>query len=60
MSKGMNWNNLSIPKKRGYAVYRKPVVLNGKLEPVTRMKFFIDSQIPIFSSEDCTLFEEGM
>ena len=59
MSKGMNWNNLSIPKKRGYAVYRKPVVHNGKLGPVTRMKFFIDSQIPIFSSEDCTLFEEG-
>ena len=59
MSKGMNWNNLSIPKKRGYAVYRKPVVLNGKLGPVTRMKFFIDSQIPTFSSEDCTLFEEG-
>ena len=29
MSKGMNWNNLSIPKKRGYAVYRKLVVQMG-------------------------------
>ena len=59
MGKGMNWNNLPIPKKRGYAVYRRPVVVNGKMGPLTRMRFFIDSQIPIFSSEDCRLFEES-
>ena len=55
--KGINWNDLSIPKKRGYAVYRKPVVVQGKMGPVTRMKFLIDSEIPIFSAEDCTLFD---
>ena len=58
IAKGMNWNDLSIPKKRGYAVYRKPVVANGKMGPVIRMKFVIDREIPIFSAEDCTLFEE--
>ena len=58
VNNGMNWNALSIPKKRGCGVYRKPVVVNGKMGAVTRMKFFIDLQIPIFSSDDCTLFEE--
>ena len=55
--KGQNWNNLSIPKKRGFAVYRKPVVISGKFGEVTRMKFLIDSEIPIFSADDCTLFD---
>ena len=58
LNRGMNWNELDIPKKRGVAVYRKPVVANGKMGPVTRMKFCIDCQIPVFSSESCTLFEE--
>ena len=55
--KGQNWNNLATPKKRGYAVYRRPVVVNGKLGPLERMKFIIDDNIPIFSSEDCDLFD---
>ena len=58
MDKGMNWNDLSIPKKRGFAVYRKAQVVNGRLGPVTRMRFTIDDQIPIFSTEECRLFEE--
>ena len=58
VNKGKNWNELDIPKKRGIAVYRKPVVTKGKMGAVTRMKFFIDREIPIFTSDSCTLFEE--
>lgn len=55
--KGQNWNNLTTPKKRGYAVYRRPVMVNGKLGPLERMKFIIDDNIPIFSAEECSLFD---
>ena len=51
-------NTIDIPKKRGIAVYRKPAVTKGKMGAVTRMKFFIDREIPVFSSDSCTLFEE--
>lgn len=55
--KGHNWNDLATSKKRGCAVYRRPVVVNGKFGPLERMKFIIDDNIPIFSSEECDLFE---
>ena len=57
-NKGINWNDLDTPKKRGFAVYKKPIVKKGKMGAVTRMKFFIDRKIPIFSSDCCTLFDE--
>ena len=55
--KGINWNNLPVPQKRGFAVYRRPVVIQGRMGPVTRMKFMIDANVPVFSAENCTLFE---
>ena len=55
--KGQNWNDLSIPKKRGFAVYRKSVTVQGRMGPVTRMKFLVDSEIPVFSADDCRLFD---
>ena len=51
-------NTIDISKKRGVAVYRNPVVTKGKMGTVTRMKFFIDREIPVFSSDSCNLFEE--
>lgn len=55
--KGFNWNDLSTAKKRGFAVWRQPVTVNGKFGPVERMRFVIDEDIPIFSAESCTLFD---
>ena len=34
----------------------RPVTVNGKFGPVERMKFIIDDDIPVFSSEECNLF----
>ena len=56
--KGHNWNDLSTQEKRGTAVYKIPVVKKGKNGDVTRMKFVIDPDIPVFSSDSCTLFED--
>ena len=55
--KGCNWNDLPTPKKRGFAVWRRPVTVNGKLGPVERNRFVIENEIPIFSAESCTLFD---
>jgi len=57
-AKGQNWNNLPTPKKRGYAVYKCPVVIQGRMGPVTRMKFLIDEDCPVFSADDCKLFDD--
>lgn len=46
LQKGVNWNDFSIPEKRGACVKKVEKVLeNGS----TRMKFEIDREIPIFS-----------
>ena len=50
--KGHNWNNLETVEKRGFCVYRREVVVEGRQGPVTRMKFLIDRDIPIFTSPD--------
>ena len=50
--KGHNWNNLETVEKRGFCVYRREVVVDGRQGPVTRMKFLIDRDIPIFTSPD--------
>lgn len=50
--KGRNWNNLATAEKRGVCVYRHEVVREGPNGPVTRMKFFIDREIPVFTSPD--------
>ena len=54
--KGHNWNNLSTQEKRGTAVYKMSVIKKGRNGDVTRMKFVIDENIPVFSSDDCKLF----
>lgn len=55
--KGINWNDLYTPKKRGYAIYKKPFLIKGKdNEEITRNKFIIDDNIPVFSSDECDLF----
>ena len=50
--KGRNWNNLSIPEKRGVCVYKREVVVAGRQGPVKREKFVIDSEMPIFTSPE--------
>lgn len=55
--KGINWNNLYTPKKRGYAIYKTPFIIQNKDgEEITRNKFIIDENIPIFSDSECDLF----
>ena len=57
--KGANWNDLSTPKKRGYVVRKCPIEVQGKYGPVTRMKFLIDEDTQIFSSDEGKkLFDE--
>ena len=50
--KGRNWNDLETAEKRGVCVYKQDVVVNGKCGPITRRKFVIDHEIPIFHSPD--------
>jgi tRNA(His) 5'-end guanylyltransferase len=57
-AKGHNWNDLSTAEKRGTAVYKVPVKRDTVYGEVTRMKFVIDENIPIFSADDCTLFTD--
>ena len=56
--KGHNWNDLSIPEKRGTAVYKVPVKKSSPYGDVVRMKFVIDEEIPVFSSDRSTLFSD--
>lgn len=45
-----NWNDLSIPEKRGTCVIYNDVVVTGKDgQPINRRKAVIDYNIPIFS-----------
>ena len=55
--KGFNWNNLTTQKKRGSAVYKRSVTVSGKGGTARRMKFFIDENTPVFSAENCDLFD---
>ena len=57
-AKGHNWNDLSTGEKRGIAVYKVPVKKNSPYGKITRMKFVIDENIPVFSADDCTLFTD--
>jgi hypothetical protein len=50
--KGRNWNDLEVVEKRGACIYRHEVEVSGRDGPVKRMKFFIDRNIPIFTSPD--------
>lgn len=50
--KGHNWNDLPTPQKRGYSVYKVPVQFSNDSGSVERMKFIIDSDIPIFTSDE--------
>ena len=56
--KGHNWNDLSTPEKRGTAVYKVPVKKSSPYGDVVRMKFVIDEDIPVFSSDRSTLFND--
>ena len=58
-AKGHNWNDLSTVEKRGTAVYKVPVKKNSVYGEVTRMKFVIDENIPIFSADDCLKATQG-
>ena len=55
--KGYNWNNLTTPEKRGTAVYKTAVKKSTEHGEVIRKKFVSDENTPIFSADDCTLFE---
>ena len=50
--KGINWNDLPIPDKRGVCVYRQEVVVENKAGQYVRRKFIIDRDIPIFTSPE--------
>ena len=54
--KGQNWNDLETAEKRGVCVYRHRVVVQGRQGSVERMKFFINREIPIFTSRDADGF----
>lgn len=56
--KGKNWNNLEIAEKRGICVYRHEVIVQGRQGPVTRQKFFVDREIPVFTAQDVSKFWE--
>ncbi len=58
--KGHNWNNLLPSEKRGVCVYRKEVVVAGRLGPVRRMRYVIDDEIPIFTSHDADGLRNGV
>lgn len=45
--KGINWNDFSIPKKRGVAVYKEEISVGG----TSRKKVKIDTNIPIFTED---------
>ena len=45
LEKGINWNDLETFKKRGTCVIKKQEIINE----ITRNKWFIDKEIPIFS-----------
>ncbi len=50
--KGHNWNNLTTAEKRGVCVYRHEVVKESPNGSAVRQKFFIDRDIPIFTSTE--------
>ena len=50
--KDCNWNNLDSVEKRGFCVYRQEVVVDGRQGPIMRMKFLVDRDIPIFTSQE--------
>lgn len=47
MAKGINWNDLETPMKRGACIVKKPQLSNG----VMRNKWGVDFDIPIFSAD---------
>lgn len=51
VERGINWNNLSIPEKRGTCCIKKPTQVISNGETIMRNKWVIDEQIPIFSKE---------
>lgn len=51
-AKGANWNNLRPSERRGTCVYRTEVERVGRNGVVTRKRFVVDEDIPIFSSRE--------
>ena len=45
--KGINWNDFPVPCKRGTAVYKEEILVDG----VSRKKVKIDKNIPIFTED---------
>lgn len=45
--KGINWNDFSVPEKRGTCIVKVPTFTNEAVLP--KMKWAIDSNIPIFT-----------
>lgn len=61
--RSINWNNLSVPEKRGTCCVKRPTETISNGESITRNKWVIDKQIPIFSKEpdyvnSCIRFSE--
>ena len=53
LEKSINWNDLSVPCKRGACVYyeRKPVVTNNEEIKAEEFGWIIDKNIPIFTQD---------
>ena len=53
MEKDVNWNDYPIPCKRGTCVVKRPteIPVKDSDQTITRMKWFIDENIPIFTEK---------
>lgn len=47
----INWNNLPVEQKRGFAVYRKPGVKDTPSGSVEAMMWAVDTEIPTFTKD---------
>ena len=55
-AKGYNWNALPTSAKRGTCVYKRDVNITHSGTTITRRKFIIDSEIPVFTSAEADLW----
>ena len=50
--KGCNWDNLKSSATRGFCTYCREVTVDGRNGPVKWTKFFVDMNIPVFTSSN--------
>jgi tRNA(His) 5'-end guanylyltransferase len=49
--KGINWNDVATKYKRGFACKKRAVEITTENGVVTRDKWFIDEEVPVFSAD---------